>query len=76
VAGGAPATAGSSARTDVAAGVGAYVGCKCSIEKKARTLLLASLAQVVPLCAFEKEDGFGEGDQRGLDFATARLTLV
>jgi hypothetical protein len=36
-------------------------------------LLLASLAQVGPLYALEKEDGFKRGDQRGIVFATSRL---
>ena len=62
-------------RTDVAGSVGAYVDCKCSIEEKARTLLLASFAQVVPLYTLEKEGGFLKGDRRGIDFATGRIAL-
>lgn len=50
-------------REAVAAGVGAYVDCKCSIEVKARTLLLASLGQVA------------KGDQRGVDFTAGLLAL-
>jgi hypothetical protein len=36
-------------RRAVAAEVGPYQSCSCSIEDQTRTLLLASLAQVVPL---------------------------
>ena len=59
----------------MASGVDPYTDCKCSIQEKARSLLLTSLAQVVPLYTLEKEGGFRKGDQRGIDFATARLAL-
>lgn len=62
-------------RDAVAAGVAAYIDCKCSIEEKTRTLLLASLTQVRPLYAIEKGGGFRRGDQRGVEFATGRLAL-
>ncbi|MCW5703290.1 MAG: hypothetical protein KIT82_11995 [Bradyrhizobium sp.] len=62
-------------REAVAAGVGAYVNCKCTIEEKTRALLLASLAHVRPLYVIEKDGGFRKGDQRGIDFATGRLAV-
>jgi hypothetical protein len=62
-------------RDVVAAAVALYGDCKCAIDQKARELLMASLGQVVPLYALEKEGGFRKGDQRGIDFATARLAL-
>jgi hypothetical protein len=60
-------------RSAVAALVGPYQPCGCTIEERTKALLLASLAQVVPLYALEKEDGFKRGDARGEAFATARL---
>ncbi len=62
-------------RGAVASAVQPYADCKCTIEAKARTLLLASHAQVVPLYVLEKNGGFRKGDQRGVDFATGRLAL-
>jgi hypothetical protein len=61
------------ARAPVAAEVGPYRSCGCSIEERSNTLLLASLAQVGPLYALEKEGGFKRGDERGIVFATSRL---
>ena len=58
-------------RAAVAAGVGPYADCKCSIEERTRTLLLTTLAHVDPFYQLEKEGGFKKGDQRGIDFATA-----
>ncbi|WP_422033968.1 hypothetical protein [Reyranella sp.] len=60
-------------RSAVAAEVGPYQPCGCSIEVKTKGLLLASLAQVGPLCALERDGGFKRGDQRGTAFATTRL---
>jgi hypothetical protein len=60
-------------RAAVAAEVGPYAPCNCSIEAQTKALLLASLAQVVPLYALEKEGGFKPGDPRGIAFTTARL---
>lgn len=59
-------------RSAVAAEVGPYQACGCSIEDKTKALLLTSLAQVGPI-ALEKEGGFKRGDQRGVAFATTRL---
>jgi hypothetical protein len=61
------------ARTRVAGEVGLYQSCGCSIEERTKALLLASLAQVGPLYALEKEGGFKRGDERGIVFATSRL---
>lgn len=60
-------------RSAVAAEVGPYQPCGCSIEDRTKALLLVSLAQVGPLYALEKEGGFKRGDQRGAAFATTRL---
>lgn len=55
------------------ADVGPYQPCGCTIEEWTKALHLASLAQVEPLCALEKEGGFRKGEPRGVAFATARL---
>ena len=60
-------------RAAVAAEVGPYQPCGCSIEERTKVLLLASLAQVVPLYVLEKEGCFKKGDPRGIAFATTRL---
>lgn len=60
-------------RSAVAALVGLYQPCGCTIEERTKALLLASLAQVAPLYALEKEGGFKVGNERGVAFATARL---
>lgn len=60
-------------RSAVAAEVGPYQPCGCSIEDKTKALLLASLAQVGPLYALEKDGGFKRGAQRGAAFASERL---
>src|SRR5262245_5363197 len=62
-------------RAAVAAQVGQYQNCGCSIEEKARKLLATTLANVVPFYKIEKQGGFKAYDQRGIDFATARLAL-
>jgi hypothetical protein len=60
-------------RAAVVALVGPYQPCGCTIEERTKALLLASLAQVVPFYALEKEGGFKRGDARGEAFATTRL---
>ena len=60
-------------RAAVASEVGPYVDCKCSIEVETRNLLEATLAEVGPLYALEKEGAFTKGNPRGIGFATARL---
>jgi hypothetical protein len=62
-------------REAVAAAVAPYGDCKSSFDQKARELLLASLSQVVPFYALEKDGGFKKGGRRGVDFATAPLAL-
>lgn len=62
-------------REAVAAGVGPYEPCNCSIEGRIQLLLRASLAQVEPLFGIEKEGGFKKGDPRGIAFATERLAI-
>ena len=61
-------------RAAVAAGVASYVDCNRTIEDRTRMLILSSLAQVEPLYQLEKEGGFRKGDQRGVAFATGRLS--
>jgi hypothetical protein len=61
-------------RAAVAAKVGPFVDCTCTIETQTKDLLRVTLAQVVPLYALEKEGGFRRGDPRGIAFATARLS--
>ena len=60
-------------RAEVAAEVGPYRACDCSIEARTQALLLASLAEVGPLYALERDGGLKPGDRRGIVFATARL---
>ena len=64
---------GNVVRAVVAAEVGPYRACNCSIEEATRALLLASFAEVGPLYALEKDGGLVPGDPRGIAFATARL---
>jgi hypothetical protein len=60
-------------RSAVAALVGQYQSCGCSIEQRTRVLLTVSLVEVVPFYELEKAGGFKRGDQRGVAFATDRL---
>lgn len=62
-------------REAVAAQVGPYKSCGCTIEDRTRSLLAASVAEVIPLYALEKEGGFKKGDPRGIAFATSRLAV-
>ena len=62
-------------RAEVAAEVGPYRACDCSIEARTQALLLASLAEVGPLYALERDGGLKPGDRRGITFATARLAV-
>jgi hypothetical protein len=64
---------GNLSRSAVAADVGSYGPCGCTIEQRTDALLRATLAQVIPLYALEKEGGFKRGDPRGIAFATSRL---
>jgi hypothetical protein len=51
-----------------------FVDCNCTIEDRTRMLILSSLTQVEPLNQIEKEGGFRKGDQRGVAFATGRVS--
>lgn len=63
------------ARDSVAAQVGPYKSCGCTIETRTKSLLSASVAEVIPLYALDKEGGFKKGDPRGIAFATTRLAV-
>lgn len=60
-------------RAAVAAEIGPYGPCGCKIEERTAALLSASLAQVEPLYALEKEGGSRTGNPQGVAFATSRL---
>src|ERR1700730_4068301 len=64
---------GNLSRSAVAAEVGPYLDCKCSIEDQTKDLLRATLGQLGRLYALEKAGGFEKGDRRGIAFATSRL---
>ena len=61
------------ARSAVAVKVGPYRACDCSIEDRTKALLLATLAQVEPLYALEKDGGLRRGEPRGIAFTEERL---
>src|SRR5882724_9500385 len=61
-------------RDSVAAGVGAYVDCHCTIEERTRALLLMTLANLEPLYQLEKEGGLVKSDKRGIAFVNGRLS--
>src|SRR5215472_7210967 len=61
-------------RAVVAAAVGPYRICNCTIEEEMPALLLNSLSRVEPLYKLEKEGGFKPGDSRGIAFAVERLS--
>lgn len=60
-------------RDALAEEVAPYQPCGCTIEERTKALLLASLAQVAPLYAIEKEGGFKKGGSKGIAFTTTRL---
>src|SRR5215468_10361808 len=61
-------------RAVVAAAVGPYRICNCTIEEEMLALLLNSLSRVEPLYQLEKEGAFKPGDSRGIAFAVERLS--
>ena len=63
-------------RAVVAAAVGPYRICNCTIEEQMPALLLNSLSRVEPLYQLEKEGGFKPGDSSGIAFAVERLQPV
>jgi hypothetical protein len=60
-------------RAAIAAMVRPYRSCDCSIEAQTKALLLATLAQVEPLYALEKDGDLKPGDPQGIAFTTDRL---
>lgn len=60
-------------RAKVAAEVGPFRDCRCSIEDQTKALILATLSQVEPLYDLDKHGAFAAGNRRGIAFATARL---
>jgi hypothetical protein len=64
---------GNLSRSAVAALVGQYQPCGCSVEQRTRILLLVSLVEVNPFYELEKAGAFKRGDRRGIAFATERL---
>jgi hypothetical protein len=60
-------------RAAVAAAIEPYKPCGCAVQERMRAFLQASLRQVEPLYALEKEGGFARGNPRGIAFVTGRL---
>jgi hypothetical protein len=60
-------------RAAVKAAVAPYRPCECSIEDRARTLILESQANVEPLYELDQRHGFSKHNPEGVAFATARL---
>jgi hypothetical protein len=50
-----------------------YRACSCSVEDRARSLIQASHAAVVPLYERDLEGAFADGNEAGIAFVTARL---
>ncbi len=60
-------------RDAVKAAVRPYRACACSIEDRARAIILESHGEVVPFYELEKAGAFKDGNTAGIAFATARL---
>lgn len=60
-------------RETVKALVPPYRDCVCSIQERARTLILASHAAVVPFYELEQRGAFVDGNAEGIAFAAGRL---
>ncbi len=60
-------------RTAVNCAVAPYRPCECSIQDRARTLILESQANAVPLYEIEHRNGFSKHNPEGVAFTTARL---
>jgi hypothetical protein len=60
-------------REAVAAAMAPYRPCGCSVQDRARILMLASHAAVVPLYELEQKGAFVGGNAEGTGFATGRL---
>jgi hypothetical protein len=60
-------------REAVKAAMAPYRDCSCSIQDRARILMLASHADVVPLYELAQRNAFVAGNAEGIGFATGRL---
>ncbi len=60
-------------REQVKAATAPYFACACSIQDRARLLILASHAAIEPLYAMELTGAFVDGNEAGIAFAAARL---
>jgi hypothetical protein len=60
-------------RAAVKRAVTPYRPCECSIQDRARALILDSQANVVPLYEMEQRLGFSKNNPEGVAFTTARL---
>lgn len=60
-------------RERVKAGAAPYRACTCSIQDRARALIEASHAAVVPLYELDLRGAFVDGNEAGIAFVTARL---
>lgn len=60
-------------RAAVLAAVPAYRACTCTIQDRARAVILESHREVVPFYELEQAGAFIDGNQAGIAFATARL---
>jgi len=53
--------------------VAPYRPCSCSVQDRARALIVASHAAVVPFYELEQRGAFVDGNADGIAFATGRL---
>jgi hypothetical protein len=60
-------------RDAVTAAMAPYRACDCPVQDRARTLMLASHAAVVPFYELEQKGAFVDGNAQGIAFATGRL---
>jgi hypothetical protein len=60
-------------RATVKSAVAPYRPCECSIQERARALILDSQASVVPLYELEQRKGFAAHNAEGIAFAKVRL---
>jgi hypothetical protein len=60
-------------RDAVKAALAPYRACACSVQDRARGLILANHAAVVPFYELEQRGAFTDGNAEGTAFATARL---
>ena len=60
-------------REQVKVATAPYRACTCSIQDRARALLQASHAAIVPLYELDLKGAFVDGNEAGITFGTARL---